>query len=420
MIFDKIHILFILSNIYESTNGVSKKYIKFIQFLSQQSTSFSYPLSISILLTKSNSNQEPFPTLPNVSFHSCKGLRIPYYPEIKVPIPSYSLIHSLIHPKNQIIIFNGEFIWLYDSMEKIKRKYPSTILLPNYHTDYEYYIQNVYTIFRFSSSFLHKMESLLQQNIFYGIIVTGKTMIEKYKHFTPNLFNANELDLSIYHKPKYDTYYSKKINLIYTGRISHEKNINLLFPLLKEASKSFQCTLHFIGDGPQLQELKQFTKKEYSKYKIIFHGKQSSHQIYQLYLKLENRFFLFPSCSETFGKSPLEACASGIPLFILKSNASSFIYQHLQNAFIFETKEEFIQYLHMFYDWNQQKKKEFLLQTVQNCIPYEQNKIFTDWYQFLLQSILPKPTSSFHLFDSITFHSFSQLIQCSGHIFGES
>ena len=35
MIFDKIHILFILSNIYESTNGVSKKYIKFIQFLSQ-------------------------------------------------------------------------------------------------------------------------------------------------------------------------------------------------------------------------------------------------------------------------------------------------------------------------------------------------------------------------------------------------
>ena len=64
-----IHIILILSNIFENVNGVSNKYIKFIQFINNN-----YPnINISIILTRSKNrmlmNDNPFPIHKNTKYY---------------------------------------------------------------------------------------------------------------------------------------------------------------------------------------------------------------------------------------------------------------------------------------------------------------------------------------------------------------
>ena len=74
-------IIFILPNIYESTNGVSTKYIKFIDFLKLSSHNF-------ILFTTFKNNESYTKILKdqNIKIIKTNGINIPFYKEIKIPI----------------------------------------------------------------------------------------------------------------------------------------------------------------------------------------------------------------------------------------------------------------------------------------------------------------------------------------------
>jgi hypothetical protein len=58
---------------------------------------------------------------------------------------------------------------------------------------------------------------------------------------------------------------------------------------------------------------------------------------------MENRIFLFTSISETFGKTPMEAGATGIPIFIKKCDNSDMLYINKRNAMIFDNKNDFFE-----------------------------------------------------------------------------
>jgi glycosyltransferase involved in cell wall biosynthesis len=411
----KTNIIFILPNIFETISGVSNKYKKFIEYLSSFNN-----LSIKIILTRSKDNKNSFPIHKNVKYFLTKGIRIPYYKEIKVPILNKSFIEEHIISKNEIIIFHGEFIWLYEPLLKLKKKYPEILLIPNWHTDYEYYLNNVYKIFKFSSSFIHHLHFHLQNNDFSGIIVTGKKMEKKYLHYTSNIINVNELDVSIFNSFKFNNYHPSIFHFIYTGRISKEKNIDFLLNLLPYIEQNTQnFKFHFIGDGPFLEELKQLIKKKYNSSQVIFYGSLQPSEIRDIYLKLENRIFIFPSTSETFGKSPLEAAACGIPLFIMKSDVSDDIYIHRKNAFIFKNEREFIQEFIYFQNLDKSKKEEFIHNTIDNAFLYDQQKIFKDWYDFLL-NLNQNKKLKLNILNHVSFKSFNELIQCSNNIFGEN
>ncbi len=415
---EDIHFIFILPNIYEILNGVSLKYIKFIDYLSSLQTS-SHKIHITLLLTQSKKSDSTLPSYPNLKLIFLKGIRLPFYKEIKVPILHKNDILPLIQHKNTNIIFHGEFIWLYSILEKIKKKNPDIHLYPNWHTDYEFYIQNIYKIYKFSNSILHKLELNLINKTFSGIIVTGYPMVLKFKEFTPHVFNANELDLSTFHLYKIDEYKEKKLNIIFTGRISKEKNIEGIFSYLHSLSFIVPFHLHIIGDGPHLSYIKNLSENEYPSISCTFYGKMNHVNIFELYHQLDNRIFLFTSQSETFGKTPLEACACGIPIFIEKSQITPFIYTHQKNAFIFENHVEFTKSIETFLDWNQEKKKKFIYESIQNCEPFRQEKIFLSWFKFLIQHSPLQKELSLSYIDYFTFHSLSNLIQCSSHIIGE-
>ena len=419
-------ILFILHNIYESTNGVSNKYIKFIDYLTK--------LSYEVILITTMKDKHLINTIskPNLKIIKVKGLNIPFYKEIKIPTFNFDKINELIENGNEIIIFNGEFIWLYDILNKLKNKFKNIKLYPTMHTDYEYYL-NIYQKYNFLSNlnYLNHLNHYLETKIFSGIIVTGTKMVLRYSNYTNSIFNANEVDLSIFNTIKndcYDIHLNNTVNIIYCGRVSKEKNIDdflehsyYLYKKYTIENKVVDFKFNIIGNGPYLENIKNIIDIQNNeiKDKIIFYGNLSANEINELYQKLNNRIFLFTSNSETFGKSPLEAIATGIPLFIKKSDITNDIYINKKNAFVFENNSDLSENFLLFLKMNSLEKQLFIKDSINNIKKYDQNIIFNDWIEFLINGKVNKDKTKINFIDIITLFGISKFVNCTGMIAGD-
>ena len=413
-------IIFILPNIYESINRVSTKYIKFINYLVNK--------QYNIILFTTFKNELIYNNLKkfdNLTIIKSNGLTIPFYKDIKIPILKYNDIKHKINSGNEIIIFNGEFIWLYNILKKLKKKYNSIKIYPNMHTDYIFYasnhLQSIPQFIRYDfSNLLKNLNLLLDKKVFKGIIVTGESLKNKYLSYTDSVFNANEINLDIFNNHKKDLYNNNFFNIIYCGRISKEKNLEELLECCKYI-ENYNYVLHIIGDGPYMVTIKDTILLEYKSIsnKIIFYGSKTPEEINQLYMSLDNRIFLFLSISETFGKTPMEAGATGIPIFIKKCETSDILYINKKNAFVFEDKESFKTSFEYFIKMNSFDKDLFISNNINNIKKYDQNIIFNDWINFLLNGNLNKNTLFMNIFEIFTFHSLSKMINCAGNIIAD-
>ena len=416
-------IIFILPNIYEIVNGVSTKYIKFINYLTK-----SYEV---ILFTTFNKIIESsLLEQNNLKIIKTNGLNVPFYKEIKIPIIKYKDIESHITKGNEIIIFNGEFIWIYDSLIKLKKQHDNIKIYPTMHTDYVYYANQIYSLSKFTTT-LNYLDYYLEKKKFSGIIVTGDKMKEKYMNCTNSIFNANEINLEIFNNHKIDNYDldNAPINFIYTGRVSKEKNIeeiflyiNYLETILQEKYKKFDFIINIIGSGPYLDNLKTIIELQYKNIysKVVFHGNKEQSEINQLYQTLDNRIFIFTSLSETFGKTPMEACATGIPIFIKNCDNAEYLYKNKKNAFIFNDNDDFIELFEYFIKMKSFEKQIFISESINNVKKFDQTLIFGDWLNFLINGVINKKNNNqINLMNIFTFHGISNLINCSGTILGD-
>lgn len=123
------------------------------------------------------------------------------------------------------------------------------------------------------------------------------------------------------HPKSAPTTFEKGIVITYVGRLSSEKNIDLLinsFIKLNQALRSTQpdspgCHLVLVGDGPARKRLEEQTKN----LNVTFMGYQKGKDLAACYASSD--VFAFPSHSETFGNVVLEAMASGLPVIGLKA-----------------------------------------------------------------------------------------------------
>jgi len=414
-----IKIIFILPNIYECTNGVSTKYIKFINYISK---------IYNVILFTTFIKNENFTEInelnilnKNLNIIKTHGLSVPFYKEIKIPIINEKKLREEIKSGNEIIIFNGEFIWIYELLINIKKKYKNIKIYPTMHTDYIFYAEKIYKSYNFSGT-LNYLDHHLEKKNFNGIIVTGDKMKDKYNSFTENIFNANEINLDIFNNSKIDIYNDEVYNIFFCGRISKEKNIIETLDCCLTIADKYNFVLNIIGDGPFLLNLKDIIEIDYIKIKnkIIFHGNKEQYEINNLYQLLNNRIFLFTSMSETFGKTPMEAGATGIPIFIKKSDITDSLYINKKNAFVFNDKEHFSELFEYFISLDVLEKQIFITNSINNIKKYDQNIIFADWMHFLINGNLNKDKSKkINLLDIFTFHGISKFINCSGNILGD-
>lgn len=101
-------------------------------------------------------------------------------------------------------------------------------------------------------------------------------------------------------------------HLIYTGRISKDKNLEFLLSVFEKAlKKNPKLRLVMVGDGPDLNELE---RKMSGKKEVVFTGKLPNAQLPTYYSAAQ--LLVFPSTTDTFGMTVLEAQSCGLPALV--------------------------------------------------------------------------------------------------------
>ena len=99
--------------------------------------------------------------------------------------------------------------------------------------------------------------------------------------------------------------------LLYVGRVSREKGLEMLVEAFKELVDSGSAiALAVIGDGPFREEM----EAALSGYPALFTGYLAGEQLQRGYASAD--LFVFPSATDTFGNVVLEAQASGLPVIV--------------------------------------------------------------------------------------------------------
>ena len=375
-----MRIVFVLHNLFEIKNGVSNKYIHFIHYLKKQHVDY-------LLITCFNEihNIDYFTKKYNLMIE--KGIQIPFYNSIKIPNINYdSLLKNI--KDNDIIIFNGELFMFYDIFIQLK-KYKQCTLIPNWHTNYDFYYEIYFQYLPQFKNYKNNLYEHLKNNVFDGLICTGPLIQHEFLNYQSHIFNANEICLENFDCFKINQYEKKEYNFIYTGRLSLEKNIDFVFILFESLFhskfKTYDLKFHLFGTGPHINNLKKNIPNKIQNH-VLFYGDIDYHKLKHIYKQLNNRIFINPSKSETFGKSSMEALYAGIPLFCIKCPINEALYNE-ENVFLFETNDDFLKQLTVF-DALNQKQKENIIQNGYNLAKsYDQKIVYENMLNFIKNTI---------------------------------
>ena len=133
--------------------------------------------------------------------------------------------------------------------------------------------------------------------------------------------------------------YSKKAKLLHVGRISFEKNIDVIIKSVFILRKEFHdIILDIVGDGPALKSLKLMTQKLELEKNIRFLGRKEHIKLNKIYK--EHDIFITASTMETQGVVILEAMASGLPVIGVKKLAIPDLVKNNVNGYVTKPFDE--------------------------------------------------------------------------------
>ncbi len=125
------------------------------------------------------------------------------------------------------------------------------------------------------------------------------------------------VDVELFHPSKRNGVLEKRyqvkdgLKLLYVGRVSKEKNLQLLGKAFKSLVRSHpDLKLFIVGDGPYQEEM----RREMAGTPCIFTGYLAGERLAEVYASCD--LFVFPSTTDTFGNVVLEAQASGLPVIV--------------------------------------------------------------------------------------------------------
>jgi alpha-1,6-mannosyltransferase len=107
--------------------------------------------------------------------------------------------------------------------------------------------------------------------------------------------------------------------ILYVGRLSQEKDLDLLFDAFRRLNQNVAYALQIVGDGPLRTRTERFVQSTpHTSYSgLVPYGKQLA----EIYAAAD--ILALPSRNETFGLTILEALASGIPVVAVNQGGPS-------------------------------------------------------------------------------------------------
>ena len=156
-----------------------------------------------------------------------------------------------------------------------------------------------------------------------GYIAVSEYVMQQYaaRGFDANRIRVipNSIDTNDYGKrPKIA---HDGINILYAGRMSKEKGVDVLLRAFQRISSNYQDTrLILVGDGPLLESYRLLTKELGIENKVVIAG-FTSNELLEYYFSIADVFVHPALWHEPFGITLLEAMAHGVP--VLASNVGS-------------------------------------------------------------------------------------------------
>lgn len=109
----------------------------------------------------------------------------------------------------------------------------------------------------------------------------------------------------------------KTRKIIFTGRLSHQKGIDVLIKALVPLHKEgYNISCDIIGDGPLYNELEQLLIQQSMQSQINFIGAIPGEEIREILLNAD--IFVMPSRYEGMSNSVLEAMEAGLPVLVTR------------------------------------------------------------------------------------------------------
>ncbi|MGC9188727.1 MAG: glycosyltransferase [Sulfurihydrogenibium sp.] len=252
-----------------------------------------------------------------VNFEPLISFNLPEYEDIPINVPNLLEVIDYIESNNFNVIYSATpgVMGVYGL---IASKILGLPFVTAYHTDFPEYV------YRYTLDHQITNLSKLLIKFFYNsadrVLVPSNEYMRKLKELgidenkmvifrrgvNQQKFNPSYRDKNFW--KKYSKDYTREFVVLYVGRVSKEKDLDVFIEVFEEMKNNKQFKFAIVGDGPYRREL----ENTYGD-RIIFTGFLEGEDLSRAYASSD--FFLFPSTTETFGNVVLEAMASGlIPL----------------------------------------------------------------------------------------------------------
>ncbi len=210
-----------------------------------------------------------------------------------------------------------------------------------YHTDFPQYIR-ILT----EDSFLESMAWRYMQ-WFYGQLDTVFVNSEDYRQswikrgLDPAKLKIlpRGLDTELFHPARRDPAFFEKfgtcngeVRLLYVGRISREKDLDLLVTAYRRLrNEGLPIQLFVVGHGPYSEALAKSLPEAF------FTGYLTGTELATAYASAD--IFVFPSTTDTFGNVILEAQACGVPVIVSDSGGPKELVEDGMNGLITRSRD---------------------------------------------------------------------------------
>ncbi|AFY37402.1 glycosyl transferase group 1 [[Leptolyngbya] sp. PCC 7376] len=264
--------------------------------------------------------------------YGVKGNPLPWYPELKMAFPGPSVGKALEEFNPDLIhVVNPAILGLGGIFFAKKMNIP---LMASYHTHLPQYLKHygLGALEGFLWELLKAAHNQAALNLCTSTAMVEELRIHGIKHldlwqrgvdtemFQPSLKSEKMRDRLSQGHPEAPL-------LLYVGRVSAEKQIDQIKPVLESIPGS---RLAIVGDGPYRSELEEHFAETNTHFVGYLQG-----------LELASAFassdaFVFPSRTETLGLVLLEAMAAGCPVVAANSGGIPDIVTDGENGFMFD------------------------------------------------------------------------------------
>lgn len=257
-----------------------------------------------------------------------KSILFPPYPECRISLPFYTAITKEVSDfqPDLIHIVTPLGIGLTGLKYGKKHKLP---IVASFHTNFDAYLK--YYKLDLFEDLLWKFFKKFHDQCLLNFCPSNDTMealsskgIKDLRlwtrgidtsHFSPSNYSEDFLDTHSYsRRTPYKKNAKEPIRFLYTGRVSLEKDLDILLQASHRINRKYKTQIEFIivGDGPYKKQMMALAPDN-----MTFTGYLKGQELYESYASCD--VFAFPSATETLGNVVLEAMASGLPVIAVNS-----------------------------------------------------------------------------------------------------